>query len=391
MSLKDKLGDSIVPIDLSKYKLNSHMYDKKQVIWSDKLAKQLGSSEQDCLKSYEAFRLFQHMINHQYTIWLGIAGIASVEGFGKMFTQLTEQGFIDIACSTGAQIYHDLHYAYDLPIKRIDPNLSLEDDKQLDNDGLVRIHDVVIKDEETLLRQDEIIGEFVIAYQDKLIKYDKETKQPIPISCLKLTRLLGEYVLETAPSPEQSFVAACAKYDVPLFWDSTTNHSIAMKLSELYLKKGIDVRFNTHLDIILSAALVYCEEKTGFFELGGGGPKNFIQQTSPTLSQMYGLEQAKGADAGLQITTALESDGGLSGCTFSEAITWGKYVHGCEESKIMQIPGDYRTIAPLTFHTAHNTCKKRPLKRLNQKLKDYLEILLLDSGSVFDIEDIGGI
>ena len=382
-----KLCGDIIPIDLDDYKLNSHVERETGEIlyWSDELAKKLGSSKCECRKSYESAKLLKDIIEEDTTIWLGIAGIGGAEGQGRSYAKLFENGTFSVVCSTGAQIYHDLHFAYNLPVMKIDPNVSIEDDTQLRDDNLVRIHDVVIKDQETLLRQDEIIGEFVIAYQNRLIEYNKQTGEHVGISCLKFTRLLGEYVLETASSPELSFVAACAKYDVPLFWDSTTNHSIAMKLSELYLKKGIDVRFNTHLDIALSAALVHCEEETGFFELGGGGPKNFIQQTSPTLSQMYGIETAKGANAGIQITTAKEDDGGLSGCTFSEAISWHKYIPGC---KILQIQGDYRRIAELTFHTVHKLCKPRKLKRLNLKLGQFFEKLLIDSKAILNIKNL---
>ena len=91
--------------------------------------------------------------------------------------------------------------------------------------------------------------------------------------------------------------------NVPIFWDSHTNHSIAMNLVRCQ-REGIRVSLSATADIRDSAAIAYCSEKTGFVELGGGGPKNFIQQTGPTLSQILSVDYS-GADRGLQITTAV--------------------------------------------------------------------------------------
>ena len=66
---------------------------------------------------YSAARLYQRMVAEGDVIWLGISGAGIAGGMGGMVVSLLEAGFIDVICSTGAQVYHDLHFAFGLPVK----------------------------------------------------------------------------------------------------------------------------------------------------------------------------------------------------------------------------------------------------------------------------------
>ena len=104
-------------------------------------------------------------------------------------------------------------------------------------------------------------------------------------------------------------------------------------------------------------------------EIGGGGPKNFIQQTGPTISQILGVE-FEGAERGLQITTAVEREGSLSSCTFSEAVTWGKY-KSADDDKLVQIWGEYSIILPILVAFVLAECKSRKPGGLVRNVFDY--------------------
>ena len=306
-------------------------------------------------------RLFEHMINSNDTIWLGIAGAVIVGGMGGYVIDLMEKGFIDAVCSTGAQVYHDLHFAFNLPVKHGSPNV---DDNELRKDGTTRIYDINIREKETLMAQDKIIIDFA-----------KKCNIKEDFSSADLNYELGKYVLENAPNPENSWLAEAAKLKVPVFWDSLANHSIGLNLAKIYLE-GKNIVPNPNLDILESAAILYSTGSSGFFEFGGGGPKNFIQQMAPTISQILGINY-EGADRGIQITTAHERDGGLSGCTFGEAVTWGKYKdahHG-----LVQVWGEVSVIAPLIFWYSVENCKARPLKNLMSRKKEFYEKLVKDA------------
>ncbi|MBD3307348.1 deoxyhypusine synthase, partial [candidate division KSB3 bacterium] len=112
---------------------------------------------------------------------------------------------------------------------------------------------------------------------------------------------------------------------------------------------------------------------TGFVELGGGGPKNFIQQTGPTISQILAVE-FEGADRGLQISTAVEREGSLSSCTFGEAVTWGKY-RTADETNLVQIWGEYSLIFPLLSAYALDVCAPRSCKNLIARMPEFMNTL----------------
>ncbi|MCZ7583551.1 MAG: deoxyhypusine synthase family protein [Deltaproteobacteria bacterium] len=254
-------------------------------------------------------RLFERMVREGDVIWLGIAGAGIAGGMGGMVCSLLEAGFIDVICSTGAQIYHDLHFAFALPVKAGSPDA---DDDLLREHGDTRIYDILIRDKETLETQDEIVCEFIRQEQSALTSG--------PISSRDFNALLGLWAAKTAPHPERSLTILAAQRGVPVFWDSASNHSIALNIARMH-RDGIDVRIADQHDIFDSAAIAYATKTTGFVELGGGGPKNFIQQTGPLISQILHKEYA-GAERGLQIGTAVEREGSLSSCTFSESVTW---------------------------------------------------------------------
>ncbi|MBN1541082.1 deoxyhypusine synthase family protein [candidate division KSB1 bacterium] len=299
-------------------------------------------------------RLFRRMIDAGDTIWLGIAGAGIAGGMGGFVISLIEAGFIDVICSTGAQIYHDLHFAFGLPVKAIHPH---GDDDLLRRHGDTRIYDIGIREKETLEAQDKIIRRFVRERYDRL--RDK------PLSSWEFNLELGLWANETADHPDRSFVIAAAKNGIPLFWDSLANHSIAMNLARTDLE-GFPVTLSAQHDILDSAAIAYHAQGSGFIELGGGGPKNFIQQTGPTISQILGID-FEGAERGLQIGTAVERDGSLSSCTFSESVTWGKY-QSADEQKLVQIWGEYSVIFPLLGMAVMQTCTPRPSKTIVRTL-----------------------
>lgn len=306
-------------------------------------------------------RLFEEMINGNDTIWLGIAGAVIVGGLGGYVADMMKKGFIDAICTTGSQVYHDLHFAFNLPVKQ---GSAFADDNELRKEGTARIYDINIREKETLIAQDKIFVEF-----------GRQCNLNGDFSSADFNFELGKYVLENAPNPELSWVAQAARLKVPVFWDSLANHSIGMNIARLYLE-GKSISPNPSLDVLESAAILYSTKTNGFFEFGGGGPKNFLQQMAPTISQILGIKH-EGADRGVQITTAVERDGGLSGCTFREAVTWGKYKDAGKG--LVQVWGEVSVIAPLIFWYVFEKCRQRPLKMLMDRKKEFYDRLIMDA------------
>ena len=325
------------------------------------IVKLLGEISFEARNVHRGALLFKNMINDGDTIWLGIAGAGIAGGMGGMVISLIEAGFIDVICSTGAQVYHDLHFAYDLPVKAISPHA---DDDQLRKHGDTRIYDIGIRDKETLDAQDEIVRTFIKETHSKLSME--------PLSSWEFNYQLGLWAAGNAKYPDRSFVIAAAKKGIPVFWDSMSNHSIAINVVRTN-REGYPIELSGPRDIFDSAAIAFSSGKTGFVELGGGGPKNFIQQTGPTLDQVLKIK-FKGADRGLQISTAIEREGSLSSCTFSEAVTWGKY-RETGEDKLVQIWGEYSVIFPLLAAYVMNQCEARLQKNIISKIPEFVNKL----------------
>ena len=307
-----------------------------------------------------AARLWAQMIDDGDTIWLAIAGAGIAGGLGGFVIDLIDRGFVDVICSTGAQVYHDLHFAYGLPVHQVAAPVN---DELLRRRGETRIYDILVRETETLVAQDKIVR----AFMEELLSHgDRELSSP------EFNYRLGEYVNRTAPHPDRSFVARASRQEIPIFWDSAANHSIGMNAARCVLG-GKSLRLSASEDVLLSAGITYAAGQTSFVILGGGGPKNFIQQTGPTLQQVLEIEY-EGAERGLQITAASEQDGGLSGCTFEEAVTWGKY-RNCGNDKLVRVWAEYSLVLPLLTAYVCDRCEARDPKRLFPQLPRLREML----------------
>lgn len=333
----------------------------KKAISVPELVRFMGQTSFEARNVFRGAELFKRMISEGDTIWLGIAGAGIAGGMGGIVISLLEAGYIDVICSTGAQVYHDLHFAFELPVKSISPHW---DDDLLRKHGDTRIYDIGIREKETLEAQDEIIRRFIKE------KYNVLSSRSL--ASWEFNYHLGRWVGEKSSHPERSFTATAARLGVPIFWDSLTNHSIAMNLTRTD-REGFLVTLSAQKDIFDSAAIAFSAGGTGFLELGGGGPKNFIQQTGPTISQILSID-FEGADRGLQIGTAVEREGSLSSCTFAEAVTWGKY-RSADEDKLVQIWGEYSVIFPLLCAYVIDTCTPRSCKDLVSQMPTYTKAL----------------
>ena len=325
------------------------------------LVRYMGKTSFEARNVFRGSELFKKMILENDVIWLGIAGAGIAGGMGGIVISLIEAGFIDVICSTGAQVYHDLHFAFDLPVKAINRDW---DDNLLRKHGDTRIYDIGIREKETLEAQDKIIQRF--------IKDDYQHLSGSRLTSWEFNFQLGKWTKENAKYPDRSFVVKAFESGVPIFWDSQSNHSIAMNLT-LTDRQGYPVTLSAQKDIFDSAALSFSSGGTSFVELGGGGPKNFIQQTGPTISQILSID-FEGAERGLQIGTAVEREGSLSGCTFGEAVTWGKYRED-DPDKLVQIWGEYSLILPLLAAYVLDLCPPREKKNLCRRIPEYIEKL----------------
>src|SRR6187431_1241776 len=212
----------------------------------------------------EACRIFTDKMllpEHDTTIGLTVAGALTPAGLGGCVVELMERGLVDFLISTGANLYHDLHYALNFTLSRGSPFL---DDVELYEEGVIRIYDVLFP-ASVLLETDAYIREF-------LVRWGVER----PVSTAELHYALGRDLLETHPGCEAySILASAAACGVPLYTSSPGDSSIGMNVAYHELMNRSTLQVDPNKDVNEVCAIIQAAEKNGCVILGGGSPKNF--------------------------------------------------------------------------------------------------------------------
>lgn len=224
------------------------------------------------------------------TVFLGVAGAMVPAGMKQIILNMLED--VDVFVTTGANLTHDLievlgnkHYQGD----------EFMDDKKLNDEGFDRIYNVLMKN----------------SVYEKLENFFKENFDEFK-KCKEIKEFLwkiGELL------PGESILKKCYEKKIPLFCPGIADSGIGLmmwgRIVERKEKTNIDV-FSDMNEII---DMSWTAKKIGVIYVGGGLPKNFIQQS---------LQFSKGADYGIQITTDRMEPGGSSGAPLKEGISWGK-------------------------------------------------------------------
>lgn len=260
----------------------------------------------------EACRIYSDKMlapENETTIGLTIAGALTPAGLGGCVIELMERGLVDFIISTGANLYHDLHYALNFTLRRGSPFLN---DVELYEEGVIRIYDVLFP-ATVLLETDAYIRDFLV-----------RSGLDGPVASADLHYKLGLDLLEKFPGCEEhSVLARAAKTGVPLYTSSPGDSSIGMNIAYHELMNGGGFMIDPNRDVNEVCAIVLAGKQNGCVILGGGSPKNFYLQAQPTLWEVYGIPKG-GNDYFIQITTDSVVWGGLSGATPAEAVSWGK-------------------------------------------------------------------
>ena len=252
------------------------------------------------------------------TIFLVIAGSTSAAGCMDLYAELLRSNMIDGIVATGATIV-DMDFFEGLGHKHYQA-LEVPDDDTLRSLLIDRIYDTYI-DEEELQHVDHTIFEIA------------EALEPKAYSSRAFIREMGKYLTEHGKK-ENSLVKLAYEHDVPIFCPAFTDSSAgfglvkhqveAMKAGRPYLTIDSIADFRELTDIKIKAGT------TGLLMIGGGVPKNFVQDTV-VCAEILGHEDVAVHKYAVQITVADVRDGACSSSTLQEAASWGKVNTGIEQ------------------------------------------------------------
>ena len=258
-----------------------------------------------------ARRIWEKMLGADCTIFLGMAGALSAGGMRMVVAHLIDQRYVDCLVSTGANLYHDLHETRG---RRHYVGSPRENDAELQNDHIDRVYDTYASEDE-FVDNDEWIAAFVLTLERR------------PYSSRELLYKLGEHLWKE--TGRDGILTAAYRAGVPIFCPAIADSSIGMGLSQARQRDAAAGHVDVIADIIESANVVIRHPRTASIVLGGGTPKNFINQAS-VQAEFYD-DRVGGHRYALQIVTDVPHFGGASGSTLEEAQSWGKLATDAEQ------------------------------------------------------------
>ena len=314
--------------------------------------------------------LSRDVLRDGVTVGVSLSGAMTPAGFGvSVLAPLIRNGFIDWIISTGANLYHDMHYGLGFDLYSGHPFL---DDVKLRQESTIRIYDIIFS-YDVLLETDAFIR--------KILQAEPFQKR---MGTAEFHYLLGKYVREVEKQigVEHSCLLATAyECGVPIYTSSPGDSSIGMNVAALSLE-GSELVLDPAIDVNETAAIAYSARETGIpgvegksaaVIIGGGSPKNFLLQTQPQIHEVLGLEE-RGHDYFVQVTDARPDTGGLSGATPSEAVSWGK-IDPEELPSTIVCYTDSTIALPLITAYVMNQCQPRQLKQLYNGREEMLSKL----------------
>jgi deoxyhypusine synthase len=324
--------------------------------------------------AYNAARLRQgcelfagKMLEPDVTVGMSLAGALTPAGLGcSAIVPLIKAGFVDWIVATGANMYHDLHFAFNLPLH---VGSHLVDDSDLRRNDVVRIYDVFLGYTDCLMATDRILRSILVRPE-----FGRE------MGTAEFYYLLGRYAAEWERKTglrDVSVLAAAYRAGVPVHTSSPGDSTIGMNIAGLELR-GLKLRINPSIDVNETTSYVLHAKRSGgksaVVLVGGGSPKNFMLQTEPQIQEVLMIKEF-GQDYFFQMTDARPDTGGLSGATPHEAVSWGK-VDPARLPDAVVCYVDVTLGLPILAHYALANRKPRKLRRLYDQREKMMQDLV---------------
>ncbi len=293
-----------------------------------------------------ACKIFDTMLKDKdCTNILCLAGSLVSAGLKKVIIDLINHNMIDIIVSSGAIIV-DQDFFEGLGFYHYQGFINADDDK-LRKLTIDRIYDTFIDEEN--LRDCDIT-----------IKKIADSMKPGTYSSREFIREMGIYLDENGKNSE-SFVLAAYKKEVPIFCPAFSDSSAGFGLVYHQTDKKEHISIDSVKDFKELTELKIKSKDTGILMVGGGVPKNFVQDTV-VAADVLGVNAPMHKYA-VQLTVADERDGALSGSTFKEASSWGKVEQGLEQMVYGEATITFPLLASYAYHKG--SWKHRKPKELN--------------------------
>ena len=244
----------------------------------------------------------------EIVIWMGVAGAMVPAGMRELITYLIRRRMIDVLVTTGATLYHD---AYESIGGKHFLGTDQIDNVMLRRHRIDRVYDVYA-DERKFYQLDVMIEK----------EFSSRLQPGRPYSSREVMHEFGKWVSEMAGGRDGICISAYES-GVPIFVPAFCDSGMGFSLMFSNRRRKRHIIVDHMRDVDESSRITEKSRNTAVIIVGGGVPKNFIQQTAVIAS--YQTRHDRTHNFAIQFTTDVPQWGGLSGSTFEEAQSWGKY------------------------------------------------------------------
>jgi deoxyhypusine synthase len=297
----------------------------------------------------EAFEIMTTMAKDpDCKVVMTLSGAMTIAKMGKVIQKMIDEGLVHAVVSTGALMAHGLSEAIGLTHYRYNPNVS---DEELFDKGYNRVYDT-LEMEANLNHVEEFSTKAM-----ELLGPEKELSSEI------ICRALGQVLAEDTDGGgvlRSAYLKGVPVY-VPALTDSELGLDLATWAMRHARKRGeiktpmdlfnVVPRYNPFHDLISFAKFALGAKKLGIFTIGGGVPRNWAQEVGPfvdiTNDRLGEDFRPPRYHYAVRICPEPVHWGGLSGCTYSEGVSWGKFVPASEGGRQAEVYADATTVWPL--------------------------------------------
>lgn len=338
--------DPVYPIDVAKYSSVSDLL--REYAHTSFGGRSLG----------EGADVLESMIRDPNCLVVGtFSGAMTVAKQGLLLCEMIERGWIQAVVATGALMAHGLvegtgrtHFKYNSQMK----------DEDLYDKGYDRVYDT-LELEENLDDVDLVVRKVVDSLPEDLILHSS-----------LIFHHLGKYLDENMPKDTRAILKSAYKMNVPVFVPAFTDSELGLDvalMNRIRINKGQKRRiFDPFLDLEGYSQLVGIQERCGIFTIGGGVPRNWAQQLGPFLDIVEKRLGREGRGFKFRYAVRVCPEpvhwGGLSGCTYSEGVSWGKFVAARDGGRFAEIMSDATIVWPLLVRGLMERIPEAPVKKV---------------------------
>lgn len=283
----------------------------ESVMSVDTLVKRMSHCGFGARRLSEAVAIYEKMLSGDFTKFLTISGAMVPAGMRNIVSDLIRKGHVDVLVITGANLVHDIIESFGCHCL----GTPESDDAALRAEGVSRIYDVFLRDQD------------FAAFEDLMQKIIPETDKIL--SGRELMAILGSRI-----NDERSILRSAFDMNVPVFCPALPDSMIGLQAWMFSQTKKLTV--DAFADIKEIVDICFESPRSGILIVGGGVPKNFALQSMLLTPNSF--------DLAIQLTTDTPENGGLSGATLSEAVSWGKI---SENARFVTVYGDATITLPM--------------------------------------------